>query len=222
LHEILANPMWTSLTTSHAAFARTSGPLKRFPSDVAPFCAVEHDSAEIGGASLFTKGETVYFLATIPRFPANFTVLGESGVLQMIYDGKPPESTEADAATLTDADAPAMKALTALVYPEFFRSRTSVLGRYIGLHGPDRLNAMCGQRLACTGYREISAVCTHPEERGKGHAGRLIRQQTRAIIAEGRTPFLHVSASNKNAWGLYENVGFAASRELRFVKVRID
>lgn len=222
MHEILSNPMWSSLTTTHAAFAHTSGLLKRFPADVAPFCAVEHDGAEIDGARFFTKGETVYFLATIPRFPANFTVLGESGVLQMIYEGPPPEATEADAPLLTEADAPAMKALTALVYPEFFRSRTSTLGNYIGLHGPDRLNAMCGQRLACTGYREISAVCTHPDERGQGHAGRLIRQQTRAIIAEGRTPFLHVSASNKNAWGLYEKVGFAAAREFRFVKVRID
>lgn len=222
MHDILLNPMWSSLTTTHAAFAQTSGALKRFASDVAPFCAVKHDGGEIDGVDGFSKGETVYFLGTIPAFPSNFTVLGQSGVLQMVYEGPPPEAAEADAPILTDADLPAMKALTALVYPEFFRARTSLLGQYIGLHGEGRLDAMCGQRLACTGYREISAVCTHPDERGKGLAGRMIRQQTRAIIAEGRTPFLHVSASNRSAWGLYEKIGFAAARECRFVKVRVD
>jgi predicted GNAT family acetyltransferase len=78
-----------------------------------------------------------------------------------------------------------------------------------------------GQRLACPGYREISAVCTHPEHRGQGHAGRLIGQTSRAILADGAIPFLHVSASNKSAWALYENLGFAACRELQFVKVLV-
>ena len=40
-------------------------------------------------------------------------------------------------------------------------------------------------------------------------------------IEDGDIPFLHVSASNKQAWELYENLGFAASRELRFVKVLV-
>jgi predicted GNAT family acetyltransferase len=114
-----------------------------------------------------------------------------------------------------------MLELTALVYPDFFRSRTAALGKYIGRYADGKLAAMAGQRLACPGYREISAVCTHPEHRGQGHAGRLIGQLSHAILADGDTPFLHVSASNKSAWKLYENLGFAASRELRFVKVLV-
>jgi ribosomal protein S18 acetylase RimI-like enzyme len=223
VHDILANPMWSSLTTTHAGFAHTSGPLKRFAPDVAPFCAVEHAGCELGAVDCLRAGEAVFFIGTAPSLPASWTVESTFVVLQMVYDaGRAPAHVhDAEAASLGQQDISAMLALTALAYPEFFRPRTAELGKYIGVHAPDGLAAIAGQRLACTGYREISAVVTHPEHRGHGHAGRLIRQLTRMILAEGRTPFLHVSASNKSAWTLYENLGFVPTRELHSVKVRI-
>jgi ribosomal protein S18 acetylase RimI-like enzyme len=141
----------------------------------------------------------------------------------MVYDaGRPvPASHDADASALGNDDLPAMLALTALAYPEFFRPGTPLLGRYIGVKTPSGLAAMAGQRLACTGYREISAVVTHPAHRGQGHAARLIEQLTRMILAEARTPYLHVSATNKQAWALYEGLGFVPTRELRTIKIRI-
>ena len=69
MHEILANPMWSSLTTPHAGFVRTSGPLKRFSPEVAPFCAVEHAGAELGAPDCMHTGEAVYFLGTVPALP---------------------------------------------------------------------------------------------------------------------------------------------------------
>ncbi len=221
MHDNLANPMWASLTSSHAGFARTHGLLKRFAPDVAPFCAVEHEGAELGAGGPFAAGEIVYFLGTVPTLPRGWTVTGESSVLQMVHAGPPPDTPEPDAPALTAHDSAAMLDLTGLVYPEFFRARTAELGKYIGVRGLGRLRAMAGQRLACTGYREISAVCTHPDDRRQGHAARLIAQLSRDILDDGDIPFLHVSASNKQAWELYENLGFAASRELRFVKVQI-
>jgi GNAT superfamily N-acetyltransferase len=221
MHEILANPMWSSLTSSHAGFAHTSGALKRFDADVAPFCAVADEGASIDPSSGVKAGEVVYFLGTVPHLPASWSVLGESAVLQMVHAGAAPETHGPDAPALVAADSAAMLELTALVYPEFFRGRTSALGKYIGVHGLGRLRAMAGQRLACTGYREISAVCTHPDDRRQGHAARLISQLSRDIIADGDIPFLHVSATNQRAWELYEALGFSASRELRFVKVRV-
>lgn len=221
MHEHLANPMWASLTSTHAGFARTHGQLKRFAPDMAPFCAVQHDGAELGAADGVEAGEIIYFLGTIPTMPPSWTVLGVSAVLQMVHTGPPPDSAGPDAPALTAADGAAMLELTALVYPEFFRPRTAELGKYIGVRGLGRLRAMAGQRLACTGYREISAVCTHPDDRRQGHAARLIAQLSGAIIDDGDIPFLHVSASNKQAWELYENLGFAASRELRFVKILV-
>ena len=223
MHDILANPMWSSLTTSHAGFAQTSGPLKRFAPDVAPFCAVEHAGMALDAVDCMHPGEAVFFVGTAPALPAGWTIEHEFVVLQMVYDAAraPTLPSEAEAPALLDADIPAMLDLTALAYPEFFRERTTALGRYIGVHAPGGLAAMAGQRLASTGYREISAVVTHPAHRGHGHAGRLLRQLTSMILAEGRTPYLHVSASNKSAWALYENLGFVPTRELNSVKVRV-
>ncbi len=223
MHDILANPMWSALTTTHADFACGSGLLKRFPADVAPFCAVEHAGATLGAVDCMQAGEAVYFLGAAPAMPRGWTCESEFQVLQMVYDAAraPLEQCAAPAAALSPGDNAAMLALTALAYPEFFRARTAQLGNYIGIHGPGRLAAMAGQRLACTGYREISAVVTHPDHRGQGHAGRLIRQLTAMILSEARTPYLHVSASNKSAWKLYENLGFVPTRELRSVKLRV-
>ena len=220
MHDILSNPMWASLSSKHEAFALASGNLLRFQPDVAPFCAVEHDAVALTDGSRLQPGETVYFLGVVPQLPTHYAVLGESAVLQMVFAGAPPMGDD-DAQLLGPHDNAAMLGLTALVYPDFFRARTALLGNYIGCYEDGRLAAMAGQRLACPGYREISAVCTHPEHRGQGHAGRLIGQLSRAILADGDIPFLHVSASNRDAWALYENLGFQAQRELRFVKVRV-
>lgn len=225
MHDTLANPMWSALTTTHAGLAQGSGGLLRFAPEVAPFCAVEHGAMALGAVDCMRAGEVVYFLGTAPALPAHWTVESQFEVLQMVYDASqapaPPPTPRGDASALGEADIPAMLALTALAYPEFFRPRTTALGHYIGVHGPDRLAAMAGQRLASTGYREISAVVTHPAHRGMGHAARLIRQLSNMILAEGRTPYLHVSASNKSAWSLYENLGFVPTRELHSMKIRI-
>lgn len=221
MHDMLANPMWASLTSTHAGFAQTHGALKRFTPDIAPFCAVERDGAELGKLAAIKSGEVIYFLGAVPTLPPNWMVLEESTVLQMVHAGPMPDVGATEAPALGPADTPAMLDLTGLVYPDYFRPRTAALGKYIGVRGLGRLRAMAGQRLACTGYREISAVCTHPEDRRQGHAARLIAQLSRDILYDGDIPFLHVSASNKSAWELYENLGFAAGRELRFVKVKV-
>ena len=212
--------MWASLVSKHAAYAQGSGNLKRFQPDVAPFCAVEQDGATLSDSACLQTGETVYFLGVVPDLPSHCEVAGESAVLQMVFEGELGQGAGA-AQALGTQDNAAMLGLTELVYPEFFRTRTALLGRYIGHYQDGQLATMAGQRLACPGYREISAVCTHPEHRGQGHAGRLIGQLSRMIVDDGDIPFLHVSASNRNAWALYENLGFKASRELRFVKVRV-
>jgi ribosomal protein S18 acetylase RimI-like enzyme len=221
MHDALANPMWASLNSTHAGFALGNGALKRFQPDVAPFCAVAQAGTALDELSCLQAGETIFFLGTFPALPASWAVLGEYSILQMVANGPPPAAAGPDAPTLGAADRTAMLDLTALVYPEFVRPRTAALGTYIGHYDQSRLAAMAGQRLACPGYREISAVCTHPEHRGQGHAGRLIGQLARAIAADGDIPFLHVSAANEQAWKLYENLGFVASRELPFIKVRV-
>ena len=74
--------------------------------------------------------------------------------------------------------------------------------------------AMAGERMKPTGFTEVSGVCTHPDHRGRGYAGALMRVVAARILARGEMPFLHAYASNTGAIGLYESLGFALRREI--------
>jgi predicted GNAT family acetyltransferase len=69
------------------------------------------------------------------------------------------------------------------------------------------LVAMAGQRLQTPAFAEISAVCTHPEFRGRGYARALTTFVAAQILAAGKIPFLHVKSEN-DAKVVYEKVGF--------------
>ncbi len=109
---------------------------------------------------------------------------------------------------LTEADAEQMLALATLTQPGPFYQATHRLGRFVGIKQDGRLVAMAGERLQPPGFTEVSGVCTHPDHRGRGYAGRLMRVVSGRIVARGETPFLHAYASNAGAIGLYESLGF--------------
>jgi predicted GNAT family acetyltransferase len=73
---------------------------------------------------------------------------------------------------------------------------------------------MAGERMRAPGLTEVSAVCTHPDWRGRGLAGKLMRVVMARIVARGETPFLHSYASNATAITLYEKLGFRVRREV--------
>lgn len=87
-------------------------------------------------------------------------------------------------------------ALTELTEPGPFRARTHELGTFYGVFESDRLMAMAGQRLSLPGFVEVSAVCTHPDARGRGYARALMSAVMRDIRQRGRIPFLHAFADN--------------------------
>jgi len=72
--------------------------------------------------------------------------------------------------------------------------------------------AVAGERLRPPGWTEISAVCTAPEARGRGHARRLIGARAALITARGERPFLHVAGSNTGARSLYARLGFESRK----------
>jgi predicted GNAT family acetyltransferase len=77
---------------------------------------------------------------------------------------------------------------------------------------------MAGERMKPAGFTEVSGVCTHPDVRGQGLAGALMRVVAERIAARGETPFLHAYADNRGAIGLYESLGFRLRCE---VNVRV-
>jgi N-acetylglutamate synthase-like GNAT family acetyltransferase len=109
---------------------------------------------------------------------------------------------------LGTTDVPEMLELTAATEPGPFLPQTIQMGSYFGIRASDgRLVAMAGERLQSTACAEISALCTHPEFRGRGYARDLTTFLAAQILAAGKTPFLHVKSEN-GAKVVYQKIGF--------------
>jgi ribosomal protein S18 acetylase RimI-like enzyme len=208
----LDNPVFASLTSHHAALAIKADGAARYPADVAPFVgvAVSDARAAAGVEALVAQGELVIFVGIAAPLSGAWRIEQSVRIAQMtrsdplaVPDG-PPVIELAREKHIAD-----MLALTALVYPHYFRPRTVAMGRYFGIYDGDRLAAMAGERMHCEGHREISAVCTHPDYLGRGYARRLIAQLTDDILDSGELPFLHFAHENVRAKALYERIGYA-------------
>ena len=84
----------------------------------------------------------------------------------------------------------------------------------------DHLVSMAGERLHVEGYTEISAVCTHPDQLGKGFGAHMLSVLAADVLHSGRTPFLHVRQDNERAIAMYRRLGFELSREMFFAIFR--
>jgi predicted GNAT family acetyltransferase len=71
------------------------------------------------------------------------------------------------------------------------------------------------------GYTEISAVCTHPDHRGKQLAHHLVLAVAGRIRARGDNPMLHAFANNAPAIALYEKLGFHVRTTLHVTLLRL-
>ena len=215
------NPYWTALATEQRAIALGDGLALRFPADVIPFAGVREATAEAmdGLHNLLAPGEVVYVTGErLPRH-AGLVCAKRFPGLQMHLTEAAEEVAAADDApaieVLTERNAAEMVALTDAAFPGYFRLRTWTLGTYLGVRAADgQLIAMCGERLAMPGLREVSAVCTHPAHTGRGYAGRLIAELLRRHRAAGVGSFLGVTGKNARAIALYERLGFRTAGEI--------
>ena len=225
---LLDNPIWSALTTRQAHFAESFGPMRRFPPDVSPLGGFEKfDDEAIGTlrALLASGGSAGLFMPDRIDAPAGLEIMIGGELLQMIMDNdaKLPAIERAhDFVELGDADVPEMLALTALTKPGPFVTRTREMGTYLGIRKSGKLVAMAGERLKLPGYTEISAVCTHPEHTGRGHAGLLMTEVMRRILARGETPFLHTREDNVRAIELYQRLGFRTRLRSHLALLRRD
>ncbi len=219
---VLDNPVWESLTSDQSDFSLGGQYAKRYPAEFGPFVAIEGP-----GTLAFSELETIVgsdelvFLAGIaPPLPPVWEIVEDSSMLQMVCKRRADDPVNGDISTLTQVDVPEMLALTGLAFPGFFRNRTRELGTYLGIRVNSTLVAMAGERMMCRGFREISAVCTHPEWLRRGMAGRLVAQLVNSNLEQRLTPFLHVGHGNERAQWLYKKLGFVKRASIRLLLIR--
>lgn len=214
---LLDHPIWSALTTSQKHLAEGGPRALRYPVDMTPFADMVDMSATSFAAlgDLMAPSQVAALFTPEPiDVPAGFkVVLSETGE-QMI--GPPADSPlrDAEIVTLGDADVPAMMALTELTKPGPFAARTHQLGTFLGIRSGDQLVAMTGERMKPGKFVEMTAVCVHPDYRGRGYAQALLAAVARRIEARGEIPFLHVFSHNISAIALYKRQGMTIRRRL--------
>lgn len=211
----LDRAVWAALTTCQADLALEQGPARRLAPDYGLFAAAA-DASEASLQALArlvrTHGGAALFEADPPGELEGVAVTVGDPISQMTAEAPVLESPDFAVTPLGDADAAEMLSLATLTKPgPFFRS-THRLGDFVGVRVDGRLAAMAGERLRLPGFTEVSAVCTHPDFRGRGYAAGLMTVVTRAIVARGETAFLHVYDRNESAIRLYETLGWRRRR----------
>ncbi|MFJ5925831.1 GNAT family N-acetyltransferase [Kitasatospora sp. NPDC092948] len=218
---VLDDPVASSLAGRHAHLARHHGRASSYHPEVAGISTLNahtdpgswDDLLELLGADAFAL---LFHCPALPpdHWVPEFTLPG----YQLIHTGPLPAlpRTTAQVVELGPADVPEMLALVERTRPGPFHVRTRELGTYLGIRENGALVAMAGERLKPPGWTEVSAVCTAPEARGRGHAATLITTLVHQITARGERPFLHSAADNTTAMALYQRLGFTIRTEVTF------
>jgi predicted GNAT family acetyltransferase len=224
--ELLDNPIWNSLSTAHRSFALGDELAKCYPPEVGPLSGLSEQTAaayEALRAIVAPGAIQVLFLEEAPEQRAGWTQIRGGLLSQMIYAGsgtQQPVPPISQMRRLTPSDVPVMVELARLTEPGPFRNRTHELGMFFGIFDSDRLVAMAGQRTRLPGFVEVSAVCTHPEARGRGYARTLMSMVMDLILRDGDTPFLHSFADNHAAIRVYESLGFVLRRQFHLAVLK--
>jgi predicted GNAT family acetyltransferase len=224
--DLLDNPAWSALTTRQADLAVGGSLAKRFLPHLAPIAGVVARNREALDelAALVPEDEWLSLPATLenlePLLPSVLRATLKKELVQMVCEHRIDQPhVGVDFSVLAEGDVPSMLALTSLTQPGPFRSHTYTLGTYLGIRLGGQLVAMAGQRMHVPGFREISAVCTHPEFEGRGYARALVARLVARTFDEDAVPFLHVEETNERAQRLYARLGFVERRRLPLLVV---
>ncbi len=213
----LDRPVWSSLASHHSALSGGGALARRYLPGVNVFASARDDSPEAlqALAELVSPGECVYVLQ-VPAIevPAQLTLVRCAAGVQMVAARALSGAADEGIVRLGSEDAAEMLALARLTEPGPFLERTHVMGRFFGIRLDGRLAAMAGERMRFPGYTEVSAVCTHPDFRGRGLARRLSAAVAAGIEARGERPFLHAWKTNLPALALYRSLGFELRAEV--------
>jgi predicted GNAT family acetyltransferase len=197
-----------ALTSRQAPLAIREGGVLRFDPAYATFAAAAPDATAEDWTTLARTTGPVSLFETDPVIPAGLVEVSRIDCLQMTATTLSADSRRVAFEALTDADGPEMLALATLTQPGPFFSKTHLLGPFIGIRREGVLVAMAGERLSLDGFSEVSGVCTHPDHRGHGYAGVLMRAVGQRILDRGDTVFLHARIGHAATIAFYETLGF--------------
>jgi len=211
-YEQLDRPAWSALTTHWAPIAEGDARAWRIDRDYGVFGAAagrSPRSLEALAALVPEQGELWMVEREDWPAPPGTRFLRQAECVQMVWErlalGKAPAF---EIVELGEDDAPAMYDLAMLTQPGPYAAHTNRLGAFIGIKQGGVLVAMAGERMKMPVLSEVSGVCTHPDHRGRGYAGALMRVVAERMLARGERPWLHAYASNAGAIALYESLGF--------------
>jgi len=142
-------------------------------------------------------------------------------MFQFVFRSK--EIPKTGATGITDLDlqhVTEMINLVELTKPGPFLARTIELSNYTGIFVDGKLASMAGHRFFPSPYREVSAVCTHPDHLGKGYAYKILQEQIKRILLRAEIPFLHVRNDNDGAIKLYRKLGFEIRTDMMAYVIR--
>lgn len=205
----LDNPVWYSVSETHKSFGIDFGTIKFYHPDYCPFgglIAAENIENPISEYAKLVNN--FHVIGHKPTVPDNLKLNHELICLQMIIHERIEGESKDQIVKLGEEHLEDLLGLVKIVYPDYFKKKTSSLGNYYGIYKNNQLVAVTGERMQMSEYTEVSAVITHPEHTGKGYAKQLVAHTVNAILEQNKTPFLHVAESNVGAIKLYEKLGF--------------
>ena len=222
---ILDNMIWNALTTGNNDIAVINGDVGCYLPDIAPFAGMK-DLNDINLKKLYelipaSQSVAISSLNKMNHDEDRWKLLQPMDVTQMVYEHTVNSFTTKNSpliVPLSEEHVPQMIELTALTRPGPFLQQTIRFKNYFGIFIEGRLAAMTGQRMHPKPYMEVSAVCTHPDFRGRGYAKTLMLHVMKIILDNSFTPFLHVLSNNSTAIELYKTIGFQTRKQI-FVDV---
>jgi len=221
---VLDNPYWHAMTGPQARIAVGTGKARRYPAHIGPVAALAEPSEEAFAdlERLVDVGEVVGFVRAEPApLPARWQRVFGVALEQRVCRRLGPWPA-VDVAPLGEEDMPAMLVLAEATEPGPFERGARELGDFLGVWEGSRLVAMAGVRAHLEGFREITAVCTAPDRRGRGLAKGLVGRLCEGILASGEVPFLHVRDDNAPAVHAYRQLGFELRGAMQVQAVRLD
>lgn len=218
---ILDNMIWNAITTGNNDIAIVDGEIGHYNPDIAPFAGLkEFTDSNLRKLYDFIPVDRRVAISSLEKVNYNesmWELLQALDITQMVHEYSLNTFITKNSdliVPLTDEHIPQMLELTVLTKPGPFLERTIEFGNYFGIFVDGKLAAMAGQRMHPVPYMEVSAVCTHPDFRGRGYAKALMLHVMKIILDNSFIPFLHVLTSNTTAIQLYESIGFRTRRKL--------